>query len=143
VTSVSYSPAPDSAFEKLFKRARGVQFRGTSSDNEPEASIAATPRHQVDPDVPTFIAEALTEEVRVSLRVSIDKLGQITDVEPLAPLPEHRLVGLAGTAARKWEFEPARSKGRPVASRLILNFRFRNPHPRTAPLKGLTAAKPF
>lgn len=127
VSTVTYAPAPQSRFGKLAKRAPGVKLLSAFGYKPLDEFTGPVPHREVQPEVPTFISEALTEERRVVLRVSIDKLGRVTDVEPLPPLPDHRLVGLAASAARHWEFEPARSKYGPVTSGLILTFTFRNP----------------
>ncbi len=126
-TTVSFAPAPPSRWGKFFRKATPVRFLRPSRYKGSNEFVMAKPRRKVDPDVPKLMAEALTQDSKVNLRVSVDQKGRVTDVEPLAPLPEHRLVGLASTAARKWEFEPARLGNRPVASRLILSVIFRNP----------------
>ncbi len=126
-TTVSLAPVPPSPWTKFFRRATTAQFLRPSRYKKSDQFVMAKPRRKVDPDVPKFIAEALTQESKVNLRVSVDRKGRVTDVEPLAPLPEHRLVGLASTAARKWEFEPARLRNRPVTSRVIISVTFRNP----------------
>ncbi len=126
-TTVSLAPATPSRWARFFRKAGRAQFLRSPCYKESDDFVMAKPRRKVDPDVPDFIAEGLTQDATVTLRVSVDQKGRVTDVEPLRPLPEHRLVGLASTAARKWEFEPALSRNRPVASRLILRVTFRNP----------------
>jgi TonB family protein len=62
----------------------------------------------------------------VSVEVSIDERGAVTNATvgtttgPFAYL----FVDSALAAARRWQFQPARRGGRPVASRMTLNFEF-------------------
>lgn len=87
----------------------------------------AKPLVEVKPDVPPTIAESLHGELKLMFRVWVDKAGRVDDVESLSTGADHRFVGLADIALRHWEFEPARFKDRPEASRLLITVRFRNP----------------
>lgn len=79
---------------------------------------------EVRPELPRFVAETLSGDHRIELRAEVDPTGTVTDVEPLTRGANPWLTGAANTALRRWRFEPALAKGRPVASRVVVTFRF-------------------
>ena len=61
----------------------------------------------------------------VQVRVDIDATGEVGSATPLNETLSNSFVAKAAAdAARLWQFEPAKEKGHPVASTMILIFRF-------------------
>jgi len=61
----------------------------------------------------------------VQVRVEIDASGEVRSATPLnETLSNSFVANAAAEAAKSWRFEPARDKGHPVASTMILIFRF-------------------
>ena len=124
IVTVSYRKAPEPVLRKTIGRVPllgslpGLRFRGG------DRFVPARASHEVEPEVPASIAAMLTGERRVQLRASVDEAGKVTDVELLSRTADHRLFGLADTALRHWNFNPATMKGRPVSSRVIVTFDF-------------------
>ncbi len=68
--------------------------------------------------------EGLAEEVGVRVRVLLSADGQIERTELLTRKVQPEVARAALEAAQRWRFEPARMDERPVASELVLQFRF-------------------
>jgi hypothetical protein len=69
----------------------------------------------------------LTQDTSISVQVSIDARGRVTDAIALddgVPVPSVVLRGRAVAAAKAWLFEPARLRGKPVAAQHVIVFRF-------------------
>jgi protein TonB len=111
---VGYKAVPESKFR--------LGIRGGA-----EEFVSPKALREVRPELPRFVAETLSGDQRVELRAEIDSGGRVTDVEPLTRGVNPWLTGAANTALRQWRFEPALSKGRPVASRVVVTFRFSGP----------------
>jgi len=83
----------------------------------------ARPLHDILFVMPHGAIPAVTQTQSVDLRASVDATGHVTRVELLAPLDEE-LVTFASYAANDWHFAPAKLKEKPVASEVILHFKF-------------------
>ncbi len=108
---VGYEAVPESKFR--------LGIRGGA-----EEFVSPKALRKVRPELPRFVAETLTGDQRVELRAEVDPAGRVTDVEPLTRGVNPWLTGAANTALRRWRFEPALVKGRAVASRVVVTFRF-------------------
>lgn len=64
------------------------------------------------------------ESTDVAVRVSIDQKGIVRDADLLTKDVDGHLGRSAVEAAKRWKFEPARMEDRPVASNLVVRFRF-------------------
>jgi TonB family protein len=60
----------------------------------------------------------------VAVRVSIDPKGIVRDADLLTKGVDGHLGRSAVEAAKRWRFEPARADDRPVASNMVLRFKF-------------------
>jgi TonB family protein len=60
----------------------------------------------------------------VSVRVAIDQKGVVREADLLTKGIDGQLGRSAVEAARRWRFEPARDGNGPVASNLVVKFRF-------------------
>lgn len=82
--------------------------------------------HEVTPHVPPRLAREMPADVRLELRVSIDRVGAVYDIR-LVSVSDPRLADLASAAVSQWHFEPAQFKDRPIASDLLVTMHFHNP----------------
>ena len=63
----------------------------------------------------------------IPVKVRIDPFGEVTVAQadyPQVSVFEKQLVNLVQTTARYWTFDPATINGKPVASELVINFKF-------------------
>jgi TonB family protein len=79
---------------------------------------------RVLPDVPQTARETIQGTVRVSVRVSLDSSGTVTEAEFDSPGPSKYFARLALEAAQAWKFAPPRVAGHTVLSDWILRFEF-------------------
>jgi hypothetical protein len=84
------------------------------------------PIHRVEPVVTENVRALVRADSAVEVRVRIDEQGNVTRVEPAAPVRglASLLLPPAMAAAKAWRFEPARAAGHPVRSDFVLVFRF-------------------
>lgn len=64
------------------------------------------------------------EPISIAVRVEIDPKGIVRDADLLTKGLDDRLGRAAVEAAKRWQFEPARQDNKPVASNLIVRFRY-------------------
>jgi TonB family protein len=81
------------------------------------------PIRQVQPHV------AVMEPTSVAVRVAIDYKGNVWDAEMLTKDVDSKLGLSAIQAAKRWRFEPARMDDKPVASDMVVRFRFGEANP--------------
>lgn len=86
--------------------------------------VPARPVREVAPAVPPDLRASLKTEVPVSLKLRIDKRGNVADTKVLASNSDE-LTQLATSAADRWRFAPARLNDQPVPSEVVLHFHFR------------------
>ncbi len=79
----------------------------------------AVPVRKVSPVRPASVS---AEAKAVDVKVSIDDAGHVNRAQLVSKNSELGAVALA--AARQWQFTPARKHDRPVASEMVLHFRF-------------------
>jgi eukaryotic-like serine/threonine-protein kinase len=88
------------------------------------ASTKGAVAHQVLPDVPRSARNTITGRVRVTVRVSVDAKGNVTDVSLESPGPSKYFARLASEASRQWKFTPPQANGHDVASVWLLRYGF-------------------
>jgi protein TonB len=97
---------------------------------EPAASaiVSARPRYRNNPK-PGYpvAARRLRQQGTVLLSVAVNQSGKPTLVSVKESSGSRVLDDAAVNAVRAWDFEPARSDGRPVASRVEIPLRFELP----------------
>jgi len=79
---------------------------------------------RVLPEVPQGARATIQGTIRVSVRVSLDSSGTVTEAEFDSPGPSKYFARLALEAAQAWKFAPPRVDGRTVLSDWILRFQF-------------------
>ena len=93
--------------------------------------------NRVLPDVPQKARDTIRGTVRVSVRVHVDRLGNVVGAAFDSPGPSRYFADLAMKAAQRWEFEPPKVDGRYVASEWALRFEFDRTATRAFPAQAL------
>ena len=121
--TVSWEPAPQSTLRRVFGKIPGLN-RLKRGQREGQAFVPAKPLHSVTPSVSPEMGASLAGDGPVSVKVRVERSGQISRVELLSD--ENRLANMAVHAAEQWRFAPARVGDEPVSSDMILHFHLRN-----------------
>lgn len=77
------------------------------------------------PDVPRGASSTIHGTVSVSVRLTVDETGAVSNAEFANHGPSAYFARLALESAHKWKFKPAQQNGTPVASTWILHYEFR------------------
>lgn len=88
---------------------------------------------QVLPDVPQRSRETIRGTLKLSVRVHVDAMGQVTSAELADPGPSQYFARLALDAARRWKFSAGQVAGHGAASDWILHFAFTREGTRAIP----------
>jgi hypothetical protein len=97
------------------------------SDVAPQPTVPAKPLREFSPVVSARMRRSLKSEVPIDVKVKIDATGKVVDATPATKgrgLQKY-LATQAVSAARRWQFRPARVDSKDVASERIIRFRFR------------------
>jgi TonB family protein len=81
--------------------------------------------HQVVPDVSQNSRNTITGTIKVTVRVDVDPSGKVTAAKLRTAGPSKYFAGLALKAAERWEFSPRQVDGQPIASKWLIQFRFK------------------
>jgi TonB family protein len=87
-------------------------------------SAPGTVAEQMVPAVPQRSRDTITGKVRVTVRVSVDADGRVTDATLAAPGPSQYFANLALGASKRWKFSPPRVRGESVPSEWYLRYAF-------------------
>ena len=79
---------------------------------------------RVLPDVSVSARNTIQGKIRVSVRVTVNPAGEVTEASLASPGPSKYFANKALEAARRWKFKPAEVDGRSVSSEWILRFQF-------------------
>jgi hypothetical protein len=112
--TVSLEPAHGSALKRVFHKISTLG-EGEAADS----FVPPAPVHRVSPAIPSGLGQA---EGSVDVKVYIDESGSVSRAQLLTK--KNELAGLSLGAARQWRFTPARKHDKPVASEMVLHFRF-------------------
>jgi len=88
------------------------------------ASAPGTVVEQMMPPVPQRSRGTITGKVRVTVRVSVDADGKVTDATLAAPGPSQYFANLALGASKRWKFSPPSVRGESVPSEWYLRYAF-------------------
>ena len=91
------------------------------------ASDAAGPGQVIErvlPDVPPSARNTIQGTVRVTVRVDVDRSGEVQFAELSAPGPSKYFSSLAMQAAQHWDFRPPKVAGQSILSTGTLRFEF-------------------
>jgi len=109
---VSYDPPHPGVFRRALHKIEGTE-------GESGAFVPPSPTRKVAPVKP---ADAGFQTRLVDVKVLIDESGNVTRAQILTKGSDLAAAALA--AARQWQFTPARKHDKPVASEMVLHFRF-------------------
>ena len=80
--------------------------------------------HQATPEVLQSARDTIRGTVRVSVKVNVDRSGNVEDAELESHGPSKYFARAALAAAQNWKFEPPKVGGRAVLSNWTLQFEF-------------------
>jgi TonB family protein len=119
------APAPAAAFTPAAAPAPPPQ---PESDQAP-APTSATVNHpivnQILPDIIPSAMRTISGTLKVSVRLSVDANGNVTDATLESPGPSKYFAGKSLEAARHWKFKPAQVDGQAGPSTWTLEFQFK------------------
>ena len=87
-------------------------------------STPGTVLHQVLPEVSRSAQSTIHGRVKVSVQVSVDSSGNVSQAKLTSPGPSKYFANQALTAARRWKFDPPQVDGQASNSEWILRFQF-------------------
>lgn len=111
----------------------------------PQAEVTAKPAdelvpgevlHRVTPEVSQSALDTISGTVKVSVQVSVDAAGNVSDVSLDSTGPSKYFANFALKAARQWTFSPAKSGGQGVASQWVIRFEFTRDGAKTFPSRA-------
>jgi TonB family protein len=112
--AVSFEPAHGSAIKRVLHKI------STLGEGEAvDGFVPPAPVRKVSPAIPPGSGHA---EGSVDVKVYIDESGNVSRAQLLSK--KNELAGASLGAARQWQFTPARKHDKPVASEMVLHFRF-------------------
>jgi TonB family protein len=82
--------------------------------------------NRVEPDVPRAASDTIHGTVTVTVRVTVDAAGAVTNAELESRGPSAYFARLARESARNWTFRPPLQNGKPVPSTWLLHYEFRS-----------------
>jgi protein TonB len=96
----------------------------TPANSTARAAVRGQVVHQVLPDVSQRARDTIHGKVRVSVKLSVDPSGKVTNAALDSPGPSKYFSDAALHAAKNWTFAPAKANGENVASEWLLRFEF-------------------
>jgi TonB family protein len=97
-----------------------------SKNKKPEQNgvVRGSVLQQVVPDVSRSARNTITGRIKVSVQVSVNSSGSVTQARLSSPGPSKYFANQALVAARRWNFNPPQVDGGAVASEWVLRFQF-------------------
>jgi TonB family protein len=95
------------------------------SAQEKRGVVRGSVLQQVMPDVSQSAQNTIEGRLRVSVQVSVDTSGNVTQAQSVSPGPSKYFANRALLAAHRWKFTPPQVNGRAAASEWVLRFQFR------------------
>jgi TonB family protein len=93
--------------------------------------------HQVIPEVLASARNSIQGKVKVSVKVNVDRSGNVEDAELESPGPSKYFARAAIGAAQDWKFKPPMVGGQGVLSTWILRFQFRRDETTVVPTQEM------
>lgn len=116
--TVTCKPAPPSRFARIIGRI--PLLRALHGNNRGKHFVPAAPLRQIKAVLPPGLNPGALDEP-VELRVHIDKAGWVRHTKPLS---NSALALKFAADSNEWRFRPARVNDKPVASVMLLKFKF-------------------
>lgn len=121
--AISFKPANQTASPEV---ATSTQ-QPSPSDSQPTAqqgTISGAVAERVLPNVSAGARRTIQGKIRVTVRVSVNPSGDVSDATLTSPGPSKYFANQALQASRRWRFRPAETNGQPVASEWTLKYAF-------------------
>ncbi|HXJ43055.1 MAG TPA: TonB family protein [Bryobacteraceae bacterium] len=120
------APLPAPASPAVVPPASSAPARETAKESPRPAFITdPVPVRRAMPSFPAHLRTLLTETTTVSVTVTVDPTGKVTNATIAAnQLGAKLLAPYALQAAKMWQFQPARQSGVAVESQTVILFRF-------------------
>jgi TonB-like protein len=125
--SASVPPQTFALIEQLaFAQPRLPVPAGSQQNGMIPSFVAARAIHESLPDLSSAIRATVVSEVEVQVKVQIDEYGRAVRVGLVGSTgpANDALVSATREAARLWRFAPAVRESQPVASEVVLMFRY-------------------
>jgi hypothetical protein len=125
--SASVPPQTFALIEQLaFAQPRLPVPAGSQQNGMIPSFVAARAIHESLPDLSSAIRATVVSEVEVQVKVQIDEYGRAVQVDLVGSTgpANDALVSATREAARLWRFAPAVRESQPVASEVVLMFRY-------------------
>jgi TonB family protein len=90
-----------------------------------QKKVAGSVLHQVMPEPSRSAQNTITGTLKVSVQVSVDASGDVSQANFVSPGPSRYFANQALAAARRWKFTPPQLDGQPTASEWVLRFQFK------------------
>jgi len=114
--------APSSNTNSAGSKSSASRHVGPSDQRaQPSANGSASVFHEEIPDVPRHARATIRGLIKVAVRVTVDRSGNVVDETLENPGPSKYFARLATQAARKWKFAPADDQD---SRRWLLRFEF-------------------
>jgi TonB family protein len=81
-------------------------------------------RKEISPEVSAGAQKTISGRLKVSIAVSVDASGNVSQTKFVSPGPSKYFARQAMAAAEQWKFDPPQINGQPVASEWTLRFQF-------------------
>src|SRR5260370_9576494 len=98
---------------------------GDSQSTSQKGTVPGVVAERVLPSVSVGARRTIQGKIRVTVRVSVNPAGDLSDATLTSPGPSKYFANQALQASRRWRFRPAEVNGQPVASELTLKYAFR------------------
>jgi TonB family protein len=96
----------------------------SETQNQTKGTVRAKVSQQVVPEVPQSARNTITGKIRVTVQVSVDPSGKVSEAKLVSQAESKYFARLALEAARKWSFIPAQVNAHAVGSEWNLRFQF-------------------
>jgi TonB family protein len=123
-TSLSAPPevsAPSSSAKSADSKSAPSHARRSAQPAQPLANRSSSVLHEEIPDVPRHARGTIHGIIQVTVRVTVDRSGNVVDETLENPGPSRYFARLATKAARKWKFAPADNQD---SRKWLLRFEF-------------------
>jgi len=128
VAEPSAAPATAAATAPAPSRAPTAAPAPAAAAEAPNGRVVkGSVAHQALPDIPGTIMGVIEGHIRVSVRVEVDREGNVSQASIDSPGPSRYFANQALHAAQKWKFTPAQVDGRAAVSTWLLQFQFGQP----------------
>jgi TonB family protein len=99
-----------------------VPLAVTQSPKAQDVNSAVAER--VLPQASQKASETISGKIQVSVRITVDASGKVSEAALDSPGPSKYFAKLALETARQWRFKPRQADGRAVSSAWVLHFQF-------------------